>query len=139
MKQILRILVLSIVCRKSVIHQYLQNLAYVSLRIYCKAKFQSLFVKCLPKQTCLSSAIQAQVSLSLVGCGFPADGALAYGETGQVLGCPTAVWHFQDEVFVQILFGRLGNLNLSACVTCPGAKPGLNLGCLEKFPLQLSV
>lgn len=46
------------------------------------------------------------MSLSLAGCGFPADGALARGEARQALGCPAAAWRFLDEVFVlQIILG----------------------------------
>lgn len=139
MKQIFKVLVLPIVCRKLVIHQYLQNLAYVSLRIYCKAKFQSLFVKCLPKQTCLSSGHPSPGEFISGWLLFPSrwSSCLWWGQAGA--GLSNCCMAFSGWSFCSNPFRRLDNLNLSACVTCPGAKSGLNLGCLEKSPLQLFV
>lgn len=108
--------------------------------MYCKARFPSLLVTCLPKQTCLSSGHPKTGEFISGWLRFPSrwGSCPRWGQAGAGLSsCCMAFsgWSFCTSDH----FRRLGNLNLPACVTCPGAKTGLNLGCVEKSPLQLSM
>lgn len=108
--------------------------------MYCKARFPSLLVTCLPKQTWLSSGHPRTGEFISGWLWFPSRWGSCpwWGQAGAGLSsCCMAFsgWSFCTSDH----FRRLGSLNLPACVTCPGAKTGLNLGCVEKSPLQLSM
>lgn len=121
-------LVLPAICRQLANNQYLKNRAYLSLRMYCKPRFQSWFVKMFAKANL--AVFRLSTDEFIFGCWqFPSrwGSCLQRGQRGTGL-CNCSMVFSAWSLCTSDPFSRLANLNLPLCVTCPEAKAGLNIG-----------
>lgn len=132
---VLFMLVLPAICRQLTNNQYLKNCAYLSLRMYCKPRFQSWFVKMFAKANL--AVFRLSTDKFIFGCRqFPSR----WGSCPQRGQRGTGLWCFLHEVCaLQILLADWLTLTCLCVWLVQKPKLGWTLECLEKSFCQLSM